>query len=105
MAARKYPPQPIPPTTARSAVLRVTWLPVTPGCTPRLAQISQESMVVNSSVRAFLPHHRMVFIGLNAGSLGRSEGQPSPTVTQLQGQQGKSPAPPSLIVQLSQQAQ
>lgn len=47
----------------------------------------------------------MVFTGLNAGSLGRGEGQPSLTVTQLQGQQGKSLGPPSLIVQLKQQAQ
>lgn len=71
MAVRKHSPQPVLPTTAPSAVLRVTWLPVTPGCTLRLAQISQESPVVNSRVRAFLPRHRMVFIALNAGSLGR----------------------------------
>lgn len=71
MAARKHSPQPVPPTTAPSAALGMTWLPVTPGCTLRLAQISSESPVVNSRVRAFLPRHRMVFIGLNAGSLRR----------------------------------
>lgn len=49
MTVRRLLPQPVPPTTAQSAVLRVTWLPVTSGCTPRLSQISRERKIVNRS--------------------------------------------------------